>query len=203
MGTVFHTNPINPQQRHLVAAAQALEDGNLIAYPTDTTYGIGCDLLNKRGIEKIYALKKRDRRKPVSILCADLKQLSQYGVVSNSAYRVMRRYLPGPYTFILPATPLVPKIMLTPQKTVGVRIPDSQIIREIIENFGRPMINTSAKLPDGTTLNDPDDIEKYFRGKIDIIIAGPCSGEPSSIVDFTNEDPEIIRVGHGDLSFMS
>ena len=203
MGTVFHTNPINPQQRHILGVVKALENGNLIAYPTDTTYGIGCDLLNKRGIEKIYTLKKRDRRKPVSILCADLKQLSQYGVVSNSAYRVMRRYLPGPYTFILPATPLVPKIMLTHQKTVGVRIPDSQIIREIINNFGRPMINTSIRLEDGTTLNDPDDIEKYFRGKIDIIIAGPCSGEPSSIVDFTNEEPTIIRVGHGDLSFMS
>ena len=203
MGTVFHTNPINPQQRHIHGVVKALEAGNLIAYPTDTTYGIGCDLMNKRGIEKIYTLKKRDRRKPVSILCADLKQLSQYGVVSNSAYRVMRRYLPGPYTFILPATPLVPKIMLTPQKTVGVRIPDSQIIHEIIEHFGRPMINTSISLEDGTTLNDPDDIEKYYRGKIDIIIAGPCSGEPSSIVDFTKEEPEIIRVGHGDLSFMS
>ncbi len=203
MGTVFNTNPVNPQKRHILRVVEALKEGKLIGYPTDSTYGIGCDLFNKRAIEKIYALKKRDRRKPVSILCADLKDLSQYAVLPNAAYRILRRQLPGPFTFILPATPLVPKMMLTPQKMVGIRIPDSQIIREIIEGLGHSLINTSAGLDDGRILNDPDEIEKCFRGRVEIVIAGQCPGEPSSIVDFTGEEPQVIREGLGDLSFLS
>lgn len=199
MSIVLHTNPINPQRRHIQRVVEALADGGLISYPTDTTYGIGCDLLNKRAIETIYNLKKRDRRKPVSILCADLKDLSRYAVLSNSAHRILRRQLPGPYTFILPASPMVPKVMLTPQKTVGVRIPDNQIVREIVEGLGRPLISTSATLEDGTILNDPEAIDLRFRGTIDIVIAGVCPGEPSSIIDLTGQEPIIIRRGRGDL----
>ncbi len=202
MSTILHTNPINPQKRHIQRVVEALTEGKLVSYPTDTTYGIGCDLLNKRAIEKIYALKKRDRRKPVSILCSDLKELSQYGVISNSAYRILRRLLPGPYTFILPATPLVPKVMLTPQKTVGARIPDCRIVRDVVEGLGRPLISTSATLEDGTILNDPEEIEKRFRGTIDIVIAEECPGEPSSIIDLTGDEPVLIRRGLGDLSWL-
>ena len=202
MSTILHTNPINPQKRHIQRVVEALTGGKLVSYPTDTTYGIGCDLLNKRAIEKIYALKKRDRRKPVSILCSDLKELSQYGVISNSAYRILRRLLPGPYTFILPATPLVPKVMLTPQKTVGARIPDCRIVRDVVEGLGRPLISTSATVEDGTVLNDPEEIEKRFRGKIDIVIAEACPGEPSSIIDLTGDEPVLIRTGLGDLSWL-
>lgn len=202
MSTILHTNPTNPQKRHIQRVVEALTAGKLVSYPTDTTYGIGCDLLNKRAIEKIYALKKRDRRKPVSILCSDLKELSQYGVISNSAYRFLRRLLPGPYTFILPATPLVPKVMLTPQKMVGARIPDCPIVRDVVEALGRPLINTSATVEDGTVLNDPEEIEKRFRGKIDIVIAEACPGEPSSIIDLTGDEPVLIRRGLGDLSWL-
>lgn len=202
MSTILHTNPINPQRRHIQRVVEALKEGRLVSYPTDTTYGIGCDLLNKRAIERIYTLKKRDRRKPVSILCSDLKDLSRYAVISNSAYRILRRQLPGPYTFILPATPLVPKVMLTPQKTVGARIPDSQIVREVVEGLGRPLISTSATLEDGTVLNDPEEIERLFRGTIDIVIAQECPGEPSSIVDLTEDEPVVIRRGRGDLGWL-
>jgi tRNA threonylcarbamoyl adenosine modification protein (Sua5/YciO/YrdC/YwlC family) len=202
MSTILHTNPINPQTRHIQRVVEALTEGKLVGYPTDTTYGIGCDLLNKRAIEKIYALKKRDRRKPVSILCSDLKELSQYGVISNSAYRILRRLLPGPFTFILPATPLVPKVMLTPQKMVGARIPDCQIVRDMVEGLGRPLISTSATGEDGTILNDPEEIERLFRGKIEIVIAGACPGAPSSIIDLTGDDPVLIRRGLGDLSWL-
>ena len=202
MSTILHTNPMNPQKRHIQRVVEALTEGKLVSYPTDTTYGIGCDLLNKRAIEKIYALKKRDRRKPVSILCSDLKELSQYGVISNSAYRILRRLLPGPYTFILPATPLVPKVMLTPQKMVGARIPDCPIVRDVVEGLGRPLISTSATVEDGTVLNDPEEIEKRFRGKIDIVIAEACPGEPSSIIDLTGDEPVLIRRGLGDLSWL-
>lgn len=202
MGIVLHTNPINPQRRHIQRVVEALKEGNLVSYPTDTTYGIGCDLLNKRAIERVYALKKRDRKKPVSILCSDLKDLSRYAVISNAAYRILRRHLPGPYTFILPATPLVPKFMLTPQKMVGVRIPDCQIVRDMVELLGRPVISTSATLEDGTILNDPEEIERRYRGTIDIVISEECPGEPSSIVDLTGDEPIVIRRGRGDLSWL-
>jgi tRNA threonylcarbamoyl adenosine modification protein (Sua5/YciO/YrdC/YwlC family) len=202
MSTILHTNPINPQRRHIQRVVQVLGGGGLVSYPTDTTYGIGCDLLNKRAIERIYALKRRDRRKPVSILSSDLKDLSRYAVISNSAHRILRRLLPGPYTFILPATPLVPKIMLTPQKMVGVRIPDSQIVRDIVEGLGRPLISTSATLEDGGILNDPEEIERRFRGLIDIVISESCPGEPSSIIDLTGDEPVVIRRGRGDLSWL-
>ena len=202
MSTILHTNPINPQRRHIQRVVEALTEGKLVSYPTDTTYGIGCDLLNKKAIERIYALKKRDRRKPVSILCSDLKDLSRYAVLSNTAYRILRRQLPGPYTFILPATPLVPKVMLTPQKMIGVRIPESEIVREMVEGLGRPVISTSATLEDGTILNDPEEIERRFRGAIDIVIAEQCPGEASSIIDLTGDEPIIVRRGRGDLSWL-
>ena len=202
MGTILHTNTINPQSRHIQRVVEVLEEGKLVSYPTDTTYGIGCDLLNKRAIEKIYAIKKRDRRKPVSILCAGLKDLSRYAEISNSAHRILRRLLPGPYTFILPATPLVPKVMLTPQKMVGVRIPDCHIIRDMVEGLGRPLISTSATLEDGTVLKDPEEIERRFRGRIEIVISGECPGEPSSIIDLTGDEPVLIRRGRGDLSWL-
>jgi tRNA threonylcarbamoyl adenosine modification protein (Sua5/YciO/YrdC/YwlC family) len=202
MGTVFQTNPTNPQRRHILRVVEVLEAGNLVAYPTDSTYGIGCDLLNKRAIEKVYELKKKDRKKPVSVVCSDIPSLSRYAVISNSAYRILKKHLPGPYTFILPATPLVPKIMLTPRKTVGVRIPDNAIVQEIVAALGRPLISTSATLPDGTVLNEPSEIEKTFRGWIDIVIEGDCPGAPSTIVDLTEEEPQLLRQGIGPVDWL-
>ena len=202
MGTVFQTNPVNPQKRHILRIVEVLEEGGLIAYPTDSTYGIGCDLLNKRAIEKVYDTKKKDRKKPVSVICADLKSLSQYAGVSNAAYRILKRALPGPYTFILPATPLVPRVMLTPRKTVGVRIPDNRIVQEIVEALGRPLISTSASLPDGTVLEDPYEIEQRYRGMIDIVIEGICPGKPSTIVDLTEDEPVLIREGCGEIGWL-
>ena len=203
MGTVFQTNPINPQKRHILRVVETLEEGRLVAYPTDSTYGFGCDLHNKRAVEKIYDLRKRDRKKPVSIICADIQTLSQYAVLSNNAYRILRRYLPGPYTFILPATPLVPKVMLTPRRTVGVRIPSVRIVLDIVEALGRPLCSTSAILEDGTILKDATEIEKVFRGLIDVVIEGDCPAQPSSIVDLTEEEPVVIREGLGDLSWIA
>jgi len=202
MGTVFQTNPINPQKRHILRVVETLEAGNLVAYPTDSTYGIGCDLLNKRAIEKVYDLKKKDRKKPVSVICHDIASLSQYAAISNIAYRILKKHLPGPYTFILPATPLVPKIMLNPTRTVGVRVPDHLIVREIVEALGRPLISTSATLPDGAILNDPAEIEMTFRGKIDIVIEGACPGAPSTIIDLTTDEPELLRQGIGEVDWL-
>ena len=203
MGTVFQTNPINPQKRHILRVVEALAEGRLISYPTDSTYAIGCDLHNRRAVEKVYDLRKRDRKKPVSIIGPDIQTLSQYAVISNSSFRILRRFLPGPYTFILPGTPLVPKVMLTPRKTVGVRIPDVRIVLDIVAALGRPLSSTSAILDDGTLLNDASEIERIFRGLIDIVIEGDCPGRPSSIVDLTEDEPQIVRVGLGDVNWLA
>ncbi len=199
---ILFTNPANPQRRHIQRVVEILQQGGLICYPTDTSYGIGCDIFNKRAIEKVYALKKKERHKPVSILCPDLKDLSNYAVVSNKSYRILRRYLPGPYTFILPATLLVPKVMLTPRKTVGIRVPESQIVHDLIKELGRPIINTSVTLEDGTILKDPQEIERKYRGRVEAVLAADCPGELSTVIDLVDDEPIVVRRGLGDLSWI-
>ncbi|MBU2430047.1 MAG: threonylcarbamoyl-AMP synthase, partial [Proteobacteria bacterium] len=120
-------NPDNPQERQINIAVDLIRQGGIVAYPTDTFYGIGCDIMNKKAIERVYAIKQRDKTKPFSFICPDLKDISQYAKVSNFAYRNMKRLLPGPYTFILSGSKLVPKIMLTKRKTAGIRVPNNNI----------------------------------------------------------------------------
>jgi tRNA threonylcarbamoyl adenosine modification protein (Sua5/YciO/YrdC/YwlC family) len=151
---LFTINPENPQQRLIVRVVDILKGGGLIAYPTDTYYGIGCDIMNKRAIEKIYQLKQRNKNQPFSFICADLKNISRYAKVSNYAYKTMRRLLPGPYTFILTGSKLVPKIMLTRRKTAGIRVPANNICHALVEELGNPIISTSATLPDGEVFHD-------------------------------------------------
>lgn len=188
-------NPENPQQRHINRVSQVLEQGGLIAYPTDTFYGIGCDLFNKRGIQLIYRLKKRPLSKPFSFVCDSLKEISRYALVSNYAYKTMKRLLPGPYTFILEGTKLVPRIMLTRRKTVGIRVPDNKITLGIVRTFGRPIISTSAGY------DDPLTIKEAYESYLDIVIDGGVFDQsPSSVVSLINDTPEIIREGKGDVS---
>lgn len=188
-------NPENPQQRHINRVSQVLAQGGLIAYPTDTFYGIGCDLFNKRGIQLIYRLKKRPLSKPFSFVCDSLKEISRYALVSNYAYKTMKRLLPGPYTFILEGTKLVPRIMLTRRKTVGIRVPDNKITLGIVRTFGRPIISTSAGY------DDPLTIKEAYGSYLDIVIDGGVFDQsPSSVVSLINDTPEIIREGKGDVS---
>lgn len=194
-------NPINPQERQIVMVAECLKRGGIIAYPTDTFYGIGCDIMNKRAIEKIYKLKQRSPNKPFSFICSDLKNISQYAKVSNYAYKTMRRLLPGPYTFILEGSKMVPKIMLTKRKTAGIRVPDNKICILLVETLGNSIISTSATMPNGTLFHDPSLIHDYFAKMIDIVIdGGPVEGKPSSVIKMINDEPEIIRKGQGDVS---
>ena len=194
-------NPINPQPRLIAKAVDILKDGGIIAYPTDTFYGIGCDIMNKKAIEKIYKLKHRDQSKPFSFICSDLTNISQYAKVSNYAYKTMRRRLPGPYTFILEGSKLVPKIMLTKRKTAGIRVPAHEICLKLVEGLGNPIISTSASLPDGEFFNDPSLLHDHFGANIDMVIdGGNVTGEPSSVISLINDTPEIIRIGLGDVS---
>ncbi len=194
-------NPKNPQERLITNVVEILKKGGVIAYPTDTYYGIGCDIMNKKAIEKIYQLKQRNNIKPFSFICSGLKNISHYAKVSNYAYKTMKRLLPGPYTFILGGSKLVPKIMLTKRKTAGIRVPDNSICLALIEALGNPIISTSATKPDGTIIYDPSLIHDFYHPRIDVVIdGGPVPGLPSSVISLINDTPEIIRKGRGDIS---
>ena len=192
---VISINPQNPQKRLVTKVCEALEQGRIIAYPTDTFYGIGCDLMNKKGIELIYKLKNRPLKQPFSILCDSLKEISLYAKVSNYAYKTMKRCLPGPYTFILEATQLVPKIMMTKRRTVGIRVPDNKICLAIVRTLGRPIISTSAGF------DDPISIEEAYRKSLELVVdGGALFPEPSSVISLIDDVPEVIREGKGDVS---
>lgn len=153
----------NPQMRWIKKAVEILRQGGVIIYPTDTVYGLGCDLFNKKGIERIYDIKKRDRKQPLSFICSDLKDISQYAQVSDYAYKVMKRLLPGPYTFILKASRLVPKIIIPKRQTTGIRVPDNPICMALIAELGHPIISTSVKDDNGEVMTDPEEMEKKYR----------------------------------------
>ena len=192
---IISINPQNPQQRLIRRVSETLDKGGLIAYPTDTFYGIGCDLYNKKGIQKIYKLKNRPLNQPFSIICDSLKEISKYAKVSDYAYKTMKRLLPGPYTFILDGTKLVPKIMLTKRKTVGIRVPDNNICLAIVRTLGRPIISTSA------LQDDPVSIKETYSSYLDIIIdGGALYPSPSSVVSLIGDVPKVIREGKGDVS---
>lgn len=191
-------HPENPQGRHLKTAANILREGGLIIYPTDSIYGLGCDLFNKRAIEKIYQIKGNDKRKYLSFICSDLKNISRYAHVPNAAYKVMRHLLPGPYTFILNATREVPKVLLEKRKTVGIRVPDNRVCQGLLAEFGSPVISTSACLPEQDYMGDPDLIESTFLNRVELFLdAGQGGVEPSTVIDLTGDEPLLVRKGKG------
>ena len=194
-------NQQNPQQRLIMKVVDILKTGGVVVYPTDTYYGIGCDIMNKKAIEKIYQIKQRHNSKPFSFICSDLKNISLYAKVSNYAYKTMKRLLPGPYTFILEGSKLVPKIMLTKRKTAGIRVPDNQICLNLVKELGNPVITTSATMPDGTIFHDASLIHDYFGNRVDVVIDGSVvPGQPSSVIMLINDIPEVLRKGMGDVS---
>ena len=198
---IISINPQNPQLRLIKRVIEVLKKGGVIGYPTDTIYGIGCDLFNKEAIERIYRLKKYNRNKPLSFICSNLKDISRYAYVSNYAYKTMRRLLPGAYTFILEATKLVPKMVMTKQKTVGIRVPDNPICLALVRELGHPIISTSVYRPDEELYSDPREIEERFGKSLDLVIdGGIIVAEHSSVIDLTDEFPEVIRRGKGDVS---
>jgi len=190
-------NPDNPQKRLIDKVVQVLDQGGLIIYPTDTFYGIGCDLFQKKSIQRIYQLKRRPLTKPFSFVCANLKDISLYAQVSNHAYRIMKRSLPGPYTFILEGTRLVPKLMLTRRRTVGIRVPNNKICLSIVKNLGRPIISTSVPLDEPSVIHDtyPSLVEMVIDG-------GVISYEPSTVVSLIDDRAEVIREGKGEINFV-
>jgi tRNA threonylcarbamoyl adenosine modification protein (Sua5/YciO/YrdC/YwlC family) len=198
---LVNINSQNPQMRLIKKAAEILRAGGIVIYPTDTAYGLGCDLFNKKGIEKIYRIKKRSEKQPFSFVCADLKDISHYARVSDYAYKTMKRLLPGPYTFILEASRLVPKIILPKRQTTGIRVPDNRICLALVGELGQPVISTSVKDDDGELMTDPAAMERKFRHCVDLVIDGgiQATGQ-SSVINLVDDRTEVIRIGKGDVS---
>ena len=194
--------PENPHPRVIEKVVGVLRDGGLVIYPTDTVYAIGCDALNVRAVEKICRMKGVNPQKSnLSIICYDLSNLSEYAKVSNSAFKLLKKHLPGPFTFILPTSSELPKIYKN-RKEVGIRIPDNTIVRTLVKELGNPLLTMSVRDSDDVLeyATDPELICEKYEDMVDIIIDGGCGGlEASTVVDCTTDDFEIIRQGKGVL----
>ena len=197
----FELHPKNPQIRFINKAVDVLKSGGIIIFPTDTFYGLGCDLFNKDGIEQILSIKNETDTKLFSFICSDLKDIAKYAKVSDYAYRTMKHLLPGPYTFILPAAKVIPKKLWSKRKTVGIRVPNHLVTLQIVRELGNPVVSTSTTTRLGEVLINPEEIKSIFNARVDLMLASEnMSFEPSSIVDLSGDEPEIIREGAGDVS---
>lgn len=195
---ILEVDPQHPQPRIVERAAQVLEEGGLIAYPTDTYYGIGCDLLSRKAIDRLYGVKGRDRKKPLAFLCPDLSDVSKYAIVTKFAYRTMKQLTPGPFTFVLTATKLVPDMMQTKQRQVGIRVPQAPLMLAIASRLGRPIVTTSATNGDDDVLIDAKDIKESLGSRLDLILDGGVQpNEPSTVVSLVDDQIEVLRQGKG------
>jgi tRNA threonylcarbamoyl adenosine modification protein (Sua5/YciO/YrdC/YwlC family) len=197
---LLHIHPDNPQPRHIRTVVECLERGGIIIYPTDTIYGLGCDILQQKAVEKICRIKNVDPKKAqLSFICSDLSHLSDYAKqISTSTYRLLKEHLPGPYTFILPASKMVPKILQSKKDTIGLRIPDNNIACAIIRELGRPILSASLPGEAVEDYTDPEIMHENFMNQVDMVIDGGIGGTvPSSVIDCTGDEPVLIREGLG------
>lgn len=202
MALILSVYPQNPQARSIARTVEVLRDDGVVAYPTDTVYGLGCDITSRRAVERIIRIKGRDPKKPMSFVCADLTDISRYARVSNFAYRILKRYLPGPYTFILEASREVPKLLLTKQKTVGIRVPNHAVALALVRELGHPILSTSANPSGQDPLNNPAEIRDVLGGQVDVILdCGVLPRVPSTVVSLAEDRVQVLREGAGDASF--
>ncbi|MDP9000614.1 MAG: L-threonylcarbamoyladenylate synthase [Myxococcota bacterium] len=190
-------HPNHPEPRKIRRAVDVLEDGGIIAYPTDTVYGLGCDLTNKHAIDRLYGVKGMERSHPLAFICPDLSDIARYAVVDNPVYRVLRHFLPGPYTFILEATREVPKLVQMKRRSVGIRVPALETPRALARELGRPIISTTAAAPGGNPFVDPHEIHATFQGLALVLDGGEGGLVPTSVIDLTKSPPEVVREGAG------
>ncbi len=192
--------PARPAPRKIRQIVEALRNGEVVIYPTDTCYGMGADIFNKKAIEKVYQIKGIPRTQPFSFICSDLSHISQYARVSDLAYRTLKRYLPGPYTFILEGSRQVPKMMLTKRKTVGIRIPDHPVCIEIVRHLGNPVISTTVSEAE-KVFSDPREMAKRFGRVVSVVVdSGIITPEPSSVISLIDDEVKVLRCGKGNCS---
>lgn len=193
---IISINPEAPQKNLIRKVVEILRNGGIIGYPTDTTYGIGCDIFNKEAMDKIFTLKKRDKNKPLSFVCPELSWISRYAVVTPCILTIIKRFLPGPYTFILKS-----RRDFQLYRTVGVRVPDDKISTAIAHNLGSPISSTSANISGESVISTPSEIMNKIGDQLDLIIdSGIMSSEPSSVIDLSEDRPVVLRKGKGDVS---
>lgn len=197
--------PQNPNPREISRVVGVLRNGGIIIYPTDTVYGLGCDITNQKAVEKIIRLKGlKTKEAHFSFICSDLSHIADFAKVSNPTFKLMKKNLPGPFTFILPGMNKVPDYFISKRKTVGIRVPDNSIPIEIVKELGNPIMTTSIKDDDEVVeyTTDPELIHERYQDIVDIVIDGGYGDNiPSTVVDCTTDEPEIIREGKGELMF--
>jgi tRNA threonylcarbamoyl adenosine modification protein (Sua5/YciO/YrdC/YwlC family) len=203
MARLFELHPDNPQPRLIKQIVELIRQGDVIVYPTDSAYALGCELGNKNALETIRRIRQFDKHHNFTLVCRDLSELSRYARVSNSAFRLLKAFTPGPYTFILRASSDVPRLMMHPKrKTIGLRVPDHPVVSALLEACDAPIISTTLILPgedDGAV--DLDEINRKIGHELGAIIeAGYCSQEPTTVVDLTETEPQVLREGKGDSS---
>jgi tRNA threonylcarbamoyl adenosine modification protein (Sua5/YciO/YrdC/YwlC family) len=198
-------HPTHPQPRLAEKIAGIVRDGGVIAYPTDSSYAIGCRLGDAHAVDRIRRLRGIDARHPLTLVCRDLSEIGRYARVDDWQYRLLKRGTPGGYTFLLPATREVPRRLMHPKRrTIGIRVPDHRVALALLEAVGEPLLS-STLIPAGedTPMHDPEDIRARFEHELDAVVdGGLCGGPASSVIDLTREPPEIVRVGSGDIAHL-
>ncbi len=201
MAQYFSVHPDNPQPRLIRETVRILRTGGIMAYPTDSSYALGCMLGNKEGMERIRAIRQVDDRHHFTLVCRDLSEIAHYARVDNRQYRLLKAATPGGFTFILEATREVPRRLLHPRRnTIGLRVPDHAVVSALLAELEEPILSMTLSLPDDKQpLNDPVEIRERIDKRVDVILdAGTCSLESSTVIDLTGETPEVIRRGRGD-----
>jgi len=198
---ILEIDPVEPEPWLLARAAQVLRGGGIVVMPTDTVYGLTCGITHHDAIRRIYKLKDMDPKKPLSVLVSDMSMVGRFAKgVSTPAYRLLKRVLPGPYTFIFEASPEVPKIMLRKRRTIGIRMPDNPIALALLEEMGEPLLSSSIRDPEHDFVNNPDEIEKSLGSDVEMVIdGGILLPVPSTVVDLSGDEPVLLRDGKGDV----
>jgi tRNA threonylcarbamoyl adenosine modification protein (Sua5/YciO/YrdC/YwlC family) len=197
---VIEINPRSPEPRKIRRAVEALRDGEIIAYPTDTCYGLGCDLFNKKAIDRLYQIKGMPKSHPLSFVCRDIASIAKYAMLHNYEYGIVKDYLPGPYCFILNATREVPRIVQSARKHVGIRVPNHPVALALVEELGGPIISSTAARAEALPEVDPRELDQAFPGLALVLDGGPGGISPTTVVDLTGKTPIIVRAGAGDVT---
>lgn len=205
MAQFFEIHPDNPQKRLIQQAVTIIDKGGLVIYPTDSSYALGCHIGDKAAMERIERIRRLDKKHHFTLVCKDLSEIGTYAKVSNSDYRLMKTLTPGPYTFLLKATSEVPRRLMNPKrKTIGVRVPDNNIVHSLLEQLGQPIMS-STLIPAGAqhAMDDAEEIRRKYEHEVDLVIDGGfCGIEPSTVINLIDSIPEVLRYGKGAVDFL-
>lgn len=201
---LLHINPHNPQQRLVDQVTALLNNDGVIIYPTDTVYGLGCSIYSKKAMKRLHLIKKMDPKKPLTLICCNQSQIQEYAQgIETPVFKQIRRQLPGPYTFVFKASKIVPKMMLTPRSTVGLRWPDHPIALKLVESLGHPILSSSLRMSERELYDDAHDLHEYYKKLVDAVVdGGVIYAENSTIIDFNQDTPEVLRLGKGPIDWL-